>query len=275
MQNKKKAITGSALAISVLVIAQLVSQILASTFMTIGFPAWICNILAGVLYAGTVYGIFMLWLERKEELALSNFGMPKFHIEGRWLFKGLLLPAVVVAVYLLMVPGEYVISRMGEEEALQRFSAGIFYTGIAAGFVEEMVFRGLILHLVEKAWSRRTAIFVPSVLFGFVHILGNDYSLGSSFLVVLAGTMAGVMFSLIALESGSVWNSGIVHCLWNIVILGGFLSIGKAADGTSFVSYILHTSSFALTGGDFGIESSVIALLGYMIAAGSAIRRRK
>ena len=275
MQNKKKAITSSAVAISVLVIAQLVSQILASTFLTIGFPAWICNILAGVLYAGTVYGIFMLWLERKEELALSNFGMPKFHIEGRWLFKGLLLPAVVVAVYLLMVPGEYVISQMGEEEALQRFSAGIFYTGIAAGFVEEMVFRGVILHLVEKAWSRRTAIFVSSVLFGFVHILGNDYSLGSSFLVVLAGTVAGVMFSLIALESGSVWNSGIVHCLWNIVILGGFLTIGEAADGTSFVSYILHTSSFALTGGDFGIESSAIALLGYMIAAGSAIRRRK
>ena len=98
MQNKKKAITSSAVAISVLVIAQLLSQILASTFLTIGFPAWICNILAGVLYAGTVYGIFMLWLERKEELALSNFGMPKFHIEGRWLFNGLLLPAVVVAV---------------------------------------------------------------------------------------------------------------------------------------------------------------------------------
>ena len=32
--------------------------------------------------------------------------------------------------------------------------------------------------------------------------------------------MVGVMFSMIAIESGSVWNSGIVHAIWNVVIIG-------------------------------------------------------
>ena len=58
------------------------------------------------------------------------------------------------------------------------------------------------------------------------------------------------MFSMIAIESGSVWNSGIVHAIWNVVIIGG----------------------------EFGIESSVISLFGYIIVAGIAffmIRSRK
>lgn len=79
--------------------------------------------------------------------------------------------------------------------------------------------------------------------------------------------MVGVMFSLIALQSGSVWNSGIVHAVWNIVIIGGGLSIGEAADAHAVVSYVLESDSFAVTGGQFGIEASVISLAGYCIVA--------
>lgn len=43
----------------------------------------------------------------------------------------------------------------------------------------------------------------------------------SGLLVALAGTLSGIMFSLIAVKSGSVWNSGIVHAIWNIIIVGG------------------------------------------------------
>ena len=53
------------------------------------------------------------------------------------------------------------------------------FTGIAAGFVEEMVFRGVILNLLRKKWNRKVAVIVPSVLFGMVHILGMDFSIGS------------------------------------------------------------------------------------------------
>ena len=43
----------------------------------------------------------------------------------------------------------------------------------------------------------------------------------ASGLVALAGTLSGIMFSLIAVKTGSVWNSGIVHAIWNIIIVGG------------------------------------------------------
>ena len=110
------------------------------------------------------------------------------------------------------------------------------------------------------------AVIVPSVLFGMVHILGMDFSIGSCLQVLVAGTMAGIMFSMIAIESGSVWNSGIVHAIWNI----GGLAIGQKADQFSVMTYVLDAKSFVVTGGEFGIEASVISLMGYIIVTGVA-----
>ncbi len=53
--------------------------------------------------------------------------------------------------------------------------------------------------------------------------------------------MVGIMFSLIMLESGSIWNSGIV---WNVVIIGGGLAIGEKADKYSVMTYVLKTKFF-------------------------------
>ena len=111
-----------------------------------------------------------------------------------------------------------------------------------------------------------------------VHVLGQDFSIGSCLLVIIAGTMVGVMFSMIAIESGSVWNSGIVHAIWNVVIIGGGLAIGEKMDKYSIMTYVLNSKDFAITGGEFGIESSVISLFGYIIVAGIAffmIKSRK
>ena len=98
-----------------------------------------------------------------------------------------------------------------------------------------------------------------------------DFSIISSLLVLIAGTMVGIMFSMVAIESGSVWNSGIVHSLWNILIIGGGLSISEKAVEYSVMTYVLDLKDFVFTGGEFGIESSIIALLGYVIVTLAAI----
>ena len=73
------------------------------------------------------------------------------------------------------------------------------------------------------------------------------------------------MFSMIAIESGSVWNSGIVHAVSGTLIIGGGLAIGKM-DKYSIMTYVLNSKDFAITGGEFGTESSVISLFGYIVA---------
>ena len=196
--------------------------------------------------------------------------MPKFAIKIKWILIAVLLPFVIKGSYLLIFNGKYVSSNMNGNQIFNTLSAGVAFTGIAAGFVEEIVFRGVILNALKKRWNIKVAVIVPSMLFGIVHVLGQDFSIGSCLLVIITGTMVGVMFSMIAIESGSVWNSGIVHAIWNVVIIGGGLAIGEKIDKYSVMTYVLDSKAFAITGGEFGIESSVISLIGYIIVAGIA-----
>jgi hypothetical protein len=269
--NLKKAIGGSFGAIVILVAAQVLAQLVASLFVLIKVPEGICNIIAGVIYVGLTFVFLKLFVEKLLKMKIEDMGMPEFSIKIRWILAAILLPVTIKAVYLLFFPGEYVSSGMNESQIFSTISAGIAFTGIAAGFVEEMVFRGVILNLIKSRWDMKVAVVVPSVVFGFIHIIGMDYSLISCLLVLVAGTMVGVMFSMIAIESGSVWNSGIVHAIWNIIIIGGGLAISQKADEYSVMTYVLESKSFVFTGGEFGIESSLIALLGYVVVALAAI----
>jgi len=131
------------------------------------------------------------------------------------------------------------------------------------------------MSVIEKRFNKKIAIIVPSVLFGLVHIIGMGFNLLSCALVLLAGTMVGIMFSLIASETKSIWNSAIVHVFWNIIIIGGILWIGTEFDEYSLFSYILDEKSFLLTGGEFGIESSIIAVIGYSLVCLLAVLSNK
>ncbi len=268
--SAKKAIGTSFAAIFVLILAQIIAQVIASVFVAIKMPSGICNIIAGMIYVGLTYFVLKLFIRKMMKLPISDFGMSKFKIKTRWLFIAIVFPFIIKGSYLFLFHGEYVSSNMDGNQIFNTLSAGVAFTGIAAGFVEEMVFRGVILHALEKRWNMKIAVIVPSLLFGIVHILGQNFSIGSCLLVVLAGTMVGIMFSMIAIESGSVWNSGIVHAVWNVVIIGGGLAIGEKIDSYSVMTYVLNSKSFAITGGEFGIESSVISLIGYIIVAGIA-----
>lgn len=267
MISSKKAIGGSIAAILVLLVSQVVARLLASVLVIIKIPTGICNIVAGVLYFVFIYFLLKVLMSKILKLNMADYGFAKIGLKFKWCLIAIVLPLIVTGVYLLFFQGKFVPSDMNGNQIFTTLSAGIVFMGIAAGFVEEMVFRGVILNLLKERWNIWIAVIVPSVLFGLVHVIGMDFSLGSCLLVILAGTMVGIMFSLIEIESGSVWNNGLVHAIWNIVIIGGGLSIGEEADSYSVMSYVLDSKAFAITGGEFGIESSVIALIAYIVVA--------
>lgn len=261
-----KVILGLIAAIFVLLLSQIGGELMGSLFHLIGLQTGFCNIIAGVMYPLITYLLLKLLADKFLKTDVKKFRIPHIEVKMKWLIIGFVLPVVVKSIFLLM-PGEFVSSGMDNNKIFTTLSAGIVFTGFAAGFVEEMVFRGIIMGLLKERWNTKVAIIVPSVLFASVHLIGMNFTALSCVLVFMAGTMVGVMFSLITLESNSVWNSGTVHAIWNIVIIGGGLSIGETADEYSVMTYVLKSKSFALTGGEFGIESSVIAFMGYVIVA--------
>lgn len=83
-------------------------------------------------------------------------------------------------------------------------------------------------------------------------------------MTVLSVATIGIAFSLITIDAGTVWSSGIVHAIWNFVLCS-VLSISMKMNESAIITYVLDTKTIVLTGGDFGIESSVISLIEFVI----------
>lgn len=63
----------------------------------------------------------------------------------------------------------------------------------------------------------------------------------------------------------SLFKYLIVHGVWNMTIIGGIFYIGNEADSSSIFNFILDNKSFLISGGDFGIEASVISIFAYLL----------
>ena len=141
---------------------------------------------------------------------------------------------------------------------------------ILIGFIEEMIFRGIIMGSLEKSFGRPFAVIFPSILFGSVHILGMGFDPVSSIQTIIAGTAVGVMFSLAAIDGGSIWNSAIIHVFWNIVMIGCIFVVDIKPDPTSLITFVQRTDNIIITGGEFGRESGIIAIIGYIAVTAAA-----
>ena len=250
-----------------LLLASLLSQELAMGLLALaGVPAWLYHIVGGLLYVASAYIMVWLFCSKYLKEDMKIFCIPGCRIQAKWAVTAVLLPVLVSVVYLFL-PGSYEVNALDTGTKLAFVTRGIFLAGVGAGVVEEMLFRGLLMNVVIKKCGRVVGIFAPSVLFASLHIIGMNFSLLSCVQVMVAGTLVGVMFSLIALEGQSIWNSAIVHAVWNMIIIGGGLVIGTELDEYSICSYVLETRSFLLTGGEFGIESSVVSIIGYLVVS--------
>ena len=263
--SRKKAVICSVMAIVILLVSNILSSIPALLLQMAGIPSIIGIVLNGILYISLTLVFVKLFFGKVMHLDVSELGISRFSIKPKWLLTGFLLPMAVMSVYLFLLPGEYVSSGMSRGEIVETLGIGIFCTGFGAGFVEEIVFRGVIFGSLRKAFNTKAGVILPSVLFGIVHILGMDFSIGSCLLVILAGTAVGIMFSVITIESGSVWSNALVHSLWNIIVIGGAVTVALQPSESSVMTYIPVNKSFLVTGGDFGIESSAISLVAYIV----------
>lgn len=215
------------------------------------------------LSLGLLYGKKVLKMDNDEiGFSLKNFN-PK------WLIVAFALPLTVLAFYCI-IPGSIVKgTNMSLVECL--FYA-IFDVGIPAGILEEFAFRGLIFRYMKKTQGTVPAVIIPAVLFALVHI-GNmeTFNVTDLILLILAGSSVAAMFTLIALQSDSIFNGAVVHALWNTLIIGYIFGVGAIVNGSDNISYIQiipASSSKLITGGNFGIEAAVPAIIGYIIVLG-------
>lgn len=217
-----------------------------------------------MLYLVLALVVTALYARTVEHLSCGDLGMVKKFPGVIWLLIGLLLPLGVTGFYLLFAGGE--LAHSSSETAL--ILCSVTLTSAIAGPTEEAIFRGMLMRSFQKRLGTAAGVLAPSFMFAVIHVVMMSSVTPVSFLMLLvSGTLVGVMFSLIALYSGSIWASSVVHSLWNVTIIGGILSIhapGSGVTEAALYEYTLSSSNLFLTGGIYGIECSLPAMVGFV-----------
>lgn len=265
MKNKKSLFVNCLIPVLILIISQIISQEFAKILNKIIKFEFISNVFSGILYVTICYFLLQLFSEKKLNKKIESFNIKIEKINLYWFILAILLPTVVVIVYLLLFDGNFVENPSLINSKLQIISSGIFYTGLGAGIVEEMVFRGFILNLLKEKYNIKISIILPSLIFGLLHIIGIPFNILTYMQIIFAGTLVGIMFSLISIKENNILSSSLVHSFWNIFIIGGILNIGTEFNKYSIYNYVLKNKNILFTGGEFGIEISIISIVSYMI----------
>jgi membrane protease YdiL (CAAX protease family) len=133
----------------------------------------------------------------------------------------------------------------------------IFAAGISAGFIEEFIFRGILFRWIEEFGGSWAALVSTSALFGLAHIGNDNATWFSSFTIALeAGLMLGGAYML----TRSLWVPIGLHFGWNVTqgLVWDVPVSGNDVDG--LVDARLMGDPL-ISGGAFGLEASVIALV--------------
>ena len=129
---------------------------------------------------------------------------------------------------------------------------------IKSAVFEELAFRGVLFKSVEDMAGSWIAIIVSSLVFGFLHLLNPDATFaGATYIAIEAGLLLAAAY----LVTRRLWMAIGFHMLWNYVqsaVFGGIVSGGVALPG--LLQSKIEGPTF-YTGGNFGMEQSVFALI--------------
>lgn len=141
------------------------------------------------------------------------------------------------------------------EISIPLFLGYLVYYMIVACF-EELLFRSFPLRVFSERYPAAIAIVISSLLFGLAH-LGNE---SFNWLAMTNITLAGILFAIFILQKGNIsWAIGL-HFGWNFTqgTLLGYQVSGNDSPGLLLAKPLGESY---LSGGDFGIESSIFCTI--------------
>jgi hypothetical protein len=118
----------------------------------------------------------------------------------------LLFPLVVFINSLSMLFVDNTVVEMADQILELPIWQMILSIGIFGPFIEEFVFRGVILQSYQRTGRIVGSIVLSSILFGMMHLNINQFAYGA---------VMGIMFALLVEATGSVLSSFLAHALFN------------------------------------------------------------
>lgn len=221
-----------------------------TTLISIDWLRWVCTLVVAAAMLG-LYSLFVHWFEGHwaKDLPLGKC-LP--HTAAGL---GVGLGYFVIVVAIMMAFGVYKIAGTGNQ---WMDIASSFFVFLLVAIGEEVIFRGVFFRWIDEKWGFGVALVLSALIFGLVHISNDNATLWSSLAIAIE---AGLLLGAIYKYSGTLWMPIGVHWAWNFSQGNIFGFKVSGTDAGSSLLYSDVSGSEWLTGGAFGAEASVIAVV--------------
>jgi membrane protease YdiL (CAAX protease family) len=212
---------------------------------------------AAAAFAVYVGGVRLL--ERRRLTELSPRRAPSDLLLGVLIGAGFF--TVIIGVVALLgsyhVDGTHPVGAIGDTIAL----------GVLSGVFEELLFRGVLFRIIEKWMGTWRTLGLSAAIFGGGHLTNPNATVWSALAIALT---AGVVLALTYVATRSLWVPIGFHIAWNATQSAIF---GVPVSGYTRAGLLrAHLSgSHLISGGQFGVEGSLITAVTGVIAATALI----
>ncbi len=144
---------------------------------------------------------------------------------------------------------------------------GLLAGAVVAAIVEETLMRAILFRIVESSLGTWAALVLSAALFGVGHAFNPGATVASTLAIALE---AGVLLAAALVLTRRMWLAFGLHAAWNFTEGGVF---GAVVSGFSHAHGVLRSSfhgSPLVTGGAFGPEGSIVAVV-ICLAAGCVL----
>jgi membrane protease YdiL (CAAX protease family) len=246
-------IIGSAVVIgSVALIESAGAPLIDKTQLTTDLKNIIIAIVESLL-AVACYILLFRFYEKRQITELSASTFVKNALIG--FFIGLILQSVFILV--IYLAGDYAITQVNPVS----YVLPAFAYSFTAGFVAELLLRGILFRLTEEKTGTVPALIIFTLLFAILHV----NSKGATAVSACATAMqAGLLLSATYVYSRSLWLPIFLHFSWDFAEPGIYGGINPGISTEKSLFYSKITGSYLLTGGEAGpgnsIQSAILCL---------------
>ena len=205
------------------------------------------QLLAAALCVGS-YCLYVRLIEKRAVSELSRSGAL------RELGAGLLVGASLLAATMGILAALGVYQVTGSD----RWTVVIVPIAelILVGFLEEILFRGILFRIVEESLGSWIALALSAILFALAHLPNANVTL----LAVGVTAVAGAFFSAAYMVTRRLWLCTGIHIAWNFA-QGEIFSVTVSGHQSKGLLQGKLVGAEWLSGGAYGAEASVITLV--------------
>lgn len=136
---------------------------------------------------------------------------------------------------------------------------GLFF--IIQPLAEEVIMRSFLQNQVHRYFGAWPGLLVSALVFGLLHMGNNAFTWIAGLEIFLGGLLMGQLY----LYTQNIWAPFAMHAIWNF-LQSTVLGFAVSGMETYRVLHLEIAGPEWLTGGDFGIEGSLLSVL-FILAA--------